>query len=164
MMEQHAKKPFPSMRQSGARIPESLERVVARATAKRPSDRYASVSEMIEDLENFLGVRSGGRFSPTKPQADLWDSIVTDYGSAAAGLRFARPLVATWAAICVLLTFVVPMLSLTWWLLGPSMLTAALATASLLAAHRGKSATLSKLAPGSNQWHGAIGRSDWPAS
>ncbi len=110
VMEQHATQAFPSLKQANARIPLALEKVVAKATAKRPSDRYASVSEMIEDLESYLGVRSDGSFSPSKQQADTWDSIATAYRGAAPRMRIARPLVWGWTATCALLTVAATML------------------------------------------------------
>ena len=50
----HFQAPIPSLREFDSRIPQPLENVVLKATAKEPKDRYASVSEMLTDLETSL--------------------------------------------------------------------------------------------------------------
>ena len=42
----HVNEPFPAARARNPRVPESVERVIFRATAKNPDDRFGSVSEM----------------------------------------------------------------------------------------------------------------------
>jgi eukaryotic-like serine/threonine-protein kinase len=49
-----SKEPAPP-RQADKRIPLDLETIVLKAMAKRPSDRYASASELSDDLMRFLG-------------------------------------------------------------------------------------------------------------
>ncbi len=144
VMQQHATQPFPLLTQTNSRVPQSLQRVVARATAKRPSDRYGSISDMIQELEDFLGVRTDGGFSPTKQQADSWDSIAAAYHQANAPMRIARVAIMVWATACLLLTIMIPMLYLKGWMFGPSMFAAAIATAAILAAQGGKSAAMSR--------------------
>lgn len=50
----HLQSQTPSVREIDASIPQSLENVVLRATAKDPFNRYASVEAMYEDLETVL--------------------------------------------------------------------------------------------------------------
>ncbi len=50
----HLQTETPSVRASDATIPQSLENVVLKATAKDASHRYATVEEMQEDLETIL--------------------------------------------------------------------------------------------------------------
>ena len=50
----HFQAPIPSLREFDSRIPQPLENVVLKATAKEPKNRYASVSEMLTDLETSL--------------------------------------------------------------------------------------------------------------
>ncbi len=57
----------PSTRNPGAQIPLALERVILRAMAPLKSNRYATVQEMIDELDAFTaGKRVGGRqiFAP----------------------------------------------------------------------------------------------------
>lgn len=50
----HFQAPIPSLREFDSRVPQPLENVVLKATAKEPKNRYASVSEMLLDLETAL--------------------------------------------------------------------------------------------------------------
>lgn len=50
----HFQEPFPRIREELNYIPQSLENVVLKATAKEPKDRYNSVQEMLQDLSTSL--------------------------------------------------------------------------------------------------------------
>lgn len=50
----HTKSAIPFVRNFDSSIPQALENVVLKATAKAPSDRYASVDEMLLDLRTSL--------------------------------------------------------------------------------------------------------------
>ncbi|PWG00916.1 Stk1 family PASTA domain-containing Ser/Thr kinase [Levilactobacillus bambusae] len=50
----HFKNEVPSVREFDRRIPQALENVVLKATAKQPSDRYESVEDMADDLSSAL--------------------------------------------------------------------------------------------------------------
>ena len=50
----HAEDEIPSLRKQNKDIPQALENVVLKATAKDPRDRYASVDEMKADLDTSL--------------------------------------------------------------------------------------------------------------
>lgn len=50
----HAQEPIPSIRKNSPSIPQALENVVLKATAKDPRDRYASAQEMKADLDTSL--------------------------------------------------------------------------------------------------------------
>lgn len=50
----HLKEPMPSVRQSVPDIPQSIENIILRATAKNPKNRYADAREMNEDLKTCL--------------------------------------------------------------------------------------------------------------
>ncbi|SFE39364.1 Stk1 family PASTA domain-containing Ser/Thr kinase [Trichococcus pasteurii] len=50
----HFQEPMPSIRESHPEIPQSLENVILKATAKEPLDRYATCEEMMEDLDTCL--------------------------------------------------------------------------------------------------------------
>lgn len=51
---QHFQKPLPSIREVNPDVPQALENVVIKATAKRLSDRYKSTYEMSRDLMSCL--------------------------------------------------------------------------------------------------------------
>ncbi|HEM3717475.1 TPA: Stk1 family PASTA domain-containing Ser/Thr kinase [Streptococcus suis] len=53
---QHFQKPLPSVREENANVPQALENVVLRATAKKLNERYKSVAEMYADLASALSV------------------------------------------------------------------------------------------------------------
>ena len=50
----HVNEPFPAARARNPSVPESVERVIFKATAKNPDDRFASVSEMNHALQAAL--------------------------------------------------------------------------------------------------------------
>lgn len=51
---QHFQKPLPSIIAENPRVPQALENVVLKATAKKLSDRYQTVAEMYTDLSSCL--------------------------------------------------------------------------------------------------------------
>lgn len=51
---QHFQKPLPSVREENANVPQALENVVLKATAKKLTERYKSVAEMYTDLASAL--------------------------------------------------------------------------------------------------------------
>ena len=56
VMMKHLQEPVPSVLDERQDIPEPVARVVARAMAKVPSNRYQSVSELVEDLTIAAGM------------------------------------------------------------------------------------------------------------
>ena len=50
----HMKEPLPSLREENPAIPQSIENIIRRATAKNPKNRYESAREMHEDLLTAL--------------------------------------------------------------------------------------------------------------
>ena len=134
VLDQHANQPLPSLAEINARVPEALEQVVERSMAKRPEDRYLSLSEMIDDLEEFLGVSTEGDFSPTTEQADRWERIATHFTASAPLLRLSKPILAGLVGVSGFLTLVGPFVGLSWMLLGPSLFISALVAALVLGA------------------------------
>ncbi len=50
----HLKEPIPSIREKYPEIPQSVENIIIKATAKNPKNRYADAREMHEDLKTCL--------------------------------------------------------------------------------------------------------------
>ena len=50
----HMREPLPSLREDNSAIPQSIENIVRRATAKNPKNRYESARSMYEDLLTAL--------------------------------------------------------------------------------------------------------------
>ena len=74
----HFQTPIPSLHEFDSRIPQPLENVVLKATAKEPRHRYATVREMKEDLKTVLSPSRRGeeRFEP--PAENEEDTLVLD--------------------------------------------------------------------------------------
>lgn len=70
----HFQKDMPSVRQFNPQIPQSLENVVLKATAKETADRYMSVNEMAEDLRTSLSVTRANEL-PYEPVSMLEETI-----------------------------------------------------------------------------------------
>ncbi|MFK8112816.1 MAG: protein kinase [Rubripirellula sp.] len=157
VLEQHASQPLPSLSQINSRVPNPLQQIVERAMAKRPSDRYDSLAEMITDLESYLGVNAEGQFSPSSEQADRWEEIAKQYASATTWQRLSKPLLACLVAVSGLLTIVMPFAGLGWMLMGPTLLGSALATGLLLGAGGGRSAVISSI----RSWIGSLSWIDY---
>ncbi len=50
----HLKEPLPSVREEDPDIPQSVENIIIKATAKNPKNRYSDAREMYEDLKTCL--------------------------------------------------------------------------------------------------------------
>ncbi len=142
VMEQHANEQLPSLANINSRVPEPLQKIVERSMAKRPDDRYASLSEMIAELESYLGVNADGKFSPTSNQADQWEALVGKFASATALLRWTKPIFVLLAVVCTLISVVLPLVGFSWLLLGPVLFASSVATALALGASGGRSAVV----------------------
>lgn len=68
----HFQEPIPSVKKIDHLIPQPLENVVLKATAKETADRYKSVREMAEDLETALSPERSAEapFMPVSMQED----------------------------------------------------------------------------------------------
>src|SRR5262249_55384666 len=59
LMYMQCQGPIPDPREVEPTIPEACARIVARAMAKAPTDRYASAADMLADLEAVVSALSG---------------------------------------------------------------------------------------------------------
>lgn len=49
----HIKEKMPYIKEQNPEVPQSVENIVIKATAKRPSQRYSSCEELLEDIANY---------------------------------------------------------------------------------------------------------------
>jgi hypothetical protein len=71
LMQRIAGEPHPPLRQIDAQIPAGFDRIMDRALAKRPQDRYQSAGEFAADLRNYHSLGGGTEFAKTEPQQTL---------------------------------------------------------------------------------------------
>jgi len=158
VLDKHAKEPLPSLVKINARVPDALQDIVERSMAKQAEDRYATLSEMIVDLEAFLGVNADGKFSPTSEQADKWERIAVSYAASAPLMRFTKPAFAGLLGCSALLTLVMPFAGgLSWILFGPTLFLAAIAVALILGAGGGRSPVVTNV----RAWLGSLSWLDY---
>lgn len=76
----HLKEPLPSVRKSNSSIPQSIENVIIRSTAKNPKNRYVDAREMHEDLKTALDEsrKNEKRYVYKYPENDLEDTKKLD--------------------------------------------------------------------------------------
>jgi serine/threonine protein kinase len=66
------------------RVPPEVSAIILKMMAKKPGDRQADMSEVIEELEKFLGVSTIGPFSPSEAHADTLEHCVKGFNGASA--------------------------------------------------------------------------------
>ena len=79
----HFQEEIPSIKEYYSNVPQALENVVLKATAKDPKDRYATADEMAEDLETVLAANRqneakwepGQTTNTTNEQVDDYDFL-----------------------------------------------------------------------------------------
>jgi hypothetical protein len=71
LMQRIAGEPHPPLRQLDPEIPQGFERILDRALAKRPQDRYQSAAEFASDLRSYHSLGGGTQFAQTVPQQTL---------------------------------------------------------------------------------------------
>lgn len=76
LMQRIAGEPHPPLRQIDAAIPAGFDRIMDRALAKRPQDRYQSAAELAADLRNYHSLGGGTEFAKTVPQETLRPATV----------------------------------------------------------------------------------------
>jgi serine/threonine protein kinase len=67
LMQRIAGEPHPPLRQIDPQIPAGFDRIMDRALAKRPQDRYQKAAEMASDLRNYHSLGGGTEFAKTVP-------------------------------------------------------------------------------------------------
>ncbi len=83
------------------RVPKAISAILLKMMAKKPSDRYQSMDEVITALESFLGLERAGTFSPKEEQADQLEKCAHQFHHRSqSGTK--RSLVLGFFAVCVL--------------------------------------------------------------
>ena len=72
----HMKEKMPSVRKQNPTIPQSVENIILKATAKNPKNRYDSVREMYNDLQTALERDNEKRLVYEYPENDLEETKV----------------------------------------------------------------------------------------
>lgn len=72
----HMKEKMPSIRKQNPTIPQSVENIVLKATAKNPKNRYDSVREMYNDLQTAMEKDNEKRIVYEYPENDLEETKV----------------------------------------------------------------------------------------
>lgn len=70
------KEKIPSIRKQNPTIPQSVENIVIKATAKNPKNRYDSVREMYSDLQTAMERTNEKRIVFEYPENDLEETKV----------------------------------------------------------------------------------------
>ena len=76
----HIKDPMPSIRKINSKVPQSVENIIFKATAKNPKNRYNNVRELHDDLKTALDNDRANekRFVFKYPEDDLDETKVLD--------------------------------------------------------------------------------------
>lgn len=76
----HLKEPLPSVRKANSSIPQSIENIIIKSTAKNPKNRYTDAREMHQDLMTALDEsrKDEKRFIYKYPENDLEETKVLD--------------------------------------------------------------------------------------
>ncbi|MFQ3591799.1 MAG: protein kinase [Gemmataceae bacterium] len=114
IMTRHATAAIPRPEEIVPDVPRALGDIVERTLAKRPEDRYAEMSELIQALEDFLGLQSH-KTATSEQHVRTLETCVKDFaGSSLARIRTLALL--GFSGVCCIL-FVLLMLT-SWWRVG----------------------------------------------
>ena len=81
VMTKHKSEPMVRPEVLVDRVPAHLSDIIMKMVAKEPTERYLDLGDVIKDLEEFLGVKSSGPFSPTEEHADTLEKCVQQFNS-----------------------------------------------------------------------------------
>lgn len=94
-MMAHANQPIPDLRQARPDVPESVQSVFAKMVAKRPEDRYPSMTAVLVDLERCLSGAPQGNLQTVlpSPAAESLSQVLTPSGITGSGVAIGAPTV-----------------------------------------------------------------------
>ncbi len=157
LLAQHAKDPVPHVHVIHPHVPQAVDEIIQKSMAKHAADRYSSLALMIEDLEGFLGMQSGGTFSPSVAHADQWAANAEQFHRSAPLAKFRGMAIVGFVALCMLLFFLTPWIGFGFVLLGPACLIAAFAVSLILESMRGESSIVTAI----RGWSETLRFVDW---
>jgi len=108
LMKKHAYEALVPPEELVPRLPQELSAVIQKMMAKHPGDRFASMNEVIRTLENWLGVKSAGRFIPREDQIDEVETLAIQFRTTPTAIlrqRVVSGFVSGCALVAVLLAF-----------------------------------------------------------
>lgn len=118
VMTKHQKEPIVPPEKIVTNLPRRLSEIIQKMTAKTPENRYQSMTEVVKDLEDFLGVEHGGTVRGSQDHISIVTMAVEKFnGSSFASLR--RNLILAFFVV-VLIGLAIGALSFTPWLIGAS--------------------------------------------
>src|SRR5262249_47776255 len=85
VMTRHAFEPVVRPDAVVKQVPRGLADVVVKMIAKKPEDRYASMDEVIEALEHFLGLDAAGKVTQTEQHLRTLEQGAKAFRTAPAG-------------------------------------------------------------------------------
>jgi len=82
LMTKQAYEPIVPPERIVSRVPKEVSAIIQRMMAKDPDDRFQTMGEVIRALEEWLGVRHAGTFSPEEEQIAKLERCVAEFNSA----------------------------------------------------------------------------------
>ena len=83
-------------------VPVNLSPIIVKMLAKKPADRYATMKDVIVALEGFLGIASGGHYTPKEEQVKVLEFSAARYADNF-WARLRPKLIISFYAACALL-------------------------------------------------------------
>jgi serine/threonine protein kinase len=63
-------------------VPERLSQILMKMVAKKPAERYQNLTDVIKDMEAFLGVESSGPFTPKEEHVRILEGATSGFNGA----------------------------------------------------------------------------------
>ncbi len=119
VMTKHQKEPITPPEKIVTNLPKRLSEIIQKMTAKTPEARYQSMTQVVKDLEDFLGIEHGGNIRGSQDHISIVTFAVEKFNSSSfAGLR--RNLLLAFLVV-VLLGLGIGIATVTPWLIGGSL-------------------------------------------
>ena len=117
LMKKHAYEPLVPPEELVPRLPKELSAVIQKMMAKLPGDRYPAMGDVVRTLENWLGVKSAGRFIPREDQIAEVETLATRFRTAPAAIARQR-VVGGFVSGCALTSVLLAFFGHTTWAFG----------------------------------------------
>ena len=108
LMKKQAYEPLVPPEELVPRLPQELSAVIQKMMAKLPDDRFATMARVVLTLENWLGVKSAGRFIPREDQIAEVETLALRFRTTPTAIirqRVVGGFVSGCALVAVLLAF-----------------------------------------------------------